>query len=138
MGQTLPISDPGVTCPNCFGPGKTFGDVITPRYVIVTFKDIQPGPAYNGDSLEHLNVTVELIQDSGLPCTWGLNSASGSYLLFWSSGQALLQWHDGDGFPVFFSPVNPLCSVEFPGSLGPQPAQRYFGGTAEVRWIQDV
>ena len=67
MGE--PVGDEyesGDSCAQCWGPGKTFGDVSTPKKIFITWAGLS-GIFAGG------NKTFIGIQEPGAPCLWHYN-----------------------------------------------------------------
>lgn len=98
MGTPVNPNDPGVLCAACWGPGQTYGDSPTPKYVRMTFSGYHPGdlwlPAYES----HLLTPHILIQQLD-PCQWAIQDA-------------LFNWF------VSMAGVHPVASIITRAALG--------------------
>ena len=80
MGTPLPPNAAGDLCAQCWGPGQTYGNNPTPKYVTMLFSNFQPGalwlPKYESFLLsEHI-----LIQQFD-PCHWAIQDAWFNWLV---------------------------------------------------------
>lgn len=74
----------GASCANCWGPGKTFGDISTPKRIYVT------GSGFAG-ACAVCNGTFIAEQDPFSPCLWTFNN-----------GIVLGSWSVGPVFTIFY------------------------------------
>ncbi|GAH49023.1 unnamed protein product, partial [marine sediment metagenome] len=61
MGTPLPPNLPDTLCANCWGPGKVFGDVPTPRVVNAALTKFIPGEHWDPDH-DQLLLTTHLLE----------------------------------------------------------------------------
>ena len=68
-------------CSNCWGPGKTFGDIPTPSETQLSLYGIEKGNDWNPGDPEPPNGTYTLSQDPLNPCRF--NWSDGTWLIHW-------------------------------------------------------
>jgi len=127
----------GSPCPDCFGPGKPFGDIPTPKKIQITFEGIEPA---NCNCTEHNEPPVPAItsplilwvtQTDSDPCWWTYNHPVhdwGWWCSLWyysTTGKSYLQlgrkilYNDCNGQPhtysyaLFYDWSQPICSTFF-------------------------
>ena len=133
--------DDGNNCDRCFGIGKTFGDVKTPKTVKAVFSGITVCPG----GLPNPNGSYLLTQ--GGPCNWSFIDAkwdcqfkisvadNGGFIaeLGLSGFQIILAW--------YFGATNTECSITFTNNyaVGDCPVVLGgYGGTAEISWGPEI
>jgi len=69
MYQPIEQHEPGDTCPNCWGPAKPFGDIQTPKRILLTASGFAGACAV-------CNGTFILEQNPFLPCIFDMDDGS--------------------------------------------------------------
>ena len=80
MGTVLPPNEDGVACGFCWGPGKTFGDTATPRYMGVQMSGLLPGEHWRWAN-EQLLLTPHFLVQTVAPCQYQIYAAPYQWLL---------------------------------------------------------
>lgn len=71
MGTRLPERPDGNPSMFCWGPGKAFGDITTPRYIYAQLSGLQPGEGWRDDKEQLLLTRHRLVQQIN-PFIWGI------------------------------------------------------------------
>lgn len=71
MGTRLPERPDGNPSMFCWGPGKAFGDITTPRYIYAQLSGLQPGDGWRDDKEQLLLTRHRLVQKIN-PLQWGI------------------------------------------------------------------
>jgi len=134
MGTPLPPNEPGDDCTTCFGSGKTFGDVVTPKFVWIQLFDYSPGPLWSDGDDAFLSIP-HLLPQKYAPCRW--ESFDGNILLQWQftsySTAAIMNRVDPYGYYGIFGYFG-KCLNELVDVTGSQPNSIAFGGTLKMWW----
>jgi len=76
MGTPIDIEgdyEEGNPCTRCWGPGKPFGDVPTPKYMVLNVSGVFPCPP---NEKNPPNGSWLLTQAEGFPCAWNLTTSN--------------------------------------------------------------
>lgn len=93
----------GAACANCWGSGKTFGDIDTPKRITIT------GSGFAG-ACAPCNDTFIAEQDVFAPCLWKFNN--GTVLGSWTAGPlATLFQLEMVGGPVCYNQTGAKCAI---------------------------
>lgn len=118
-------------CANCWGPGKTFGDVPTPGTVLATVYGIEKGTNWIGGDPEPPNGEYTLTQNLANPCRFD-----------WSDGTWLIHWWaytvGGSLFTIELIGIEfafectraQNCRTYFTNELDDIPPSKYYAGAA--------
>lgn len=138
MGTPLPPNEPGDLCLTCWGPGKVFGDIETPKYAWMTVTNVSPGENWN-PALEALLLTPHMLIQQIFPCNYALND--GHFAWLWQflplSSQGVVN-HIASGTKAFFRQEGPRCLTELQ-DLSNAPENIYsFGGNGVLTFERPV
>jgi len=111
MGTPLQPNEPGNDCINCFGVGKTFGDVVTPTIVQVRLTSLLPGEFYTEPAEQ-------------LP--WTLSGPPPRTILF--------VMEIAPARPAFDQQFAPLCALDIESGLSWPAGTIMYGGFANITW----
>lgn len=90
MGDPVgPEYTAGIQCPDCWGFGKAFGDVPTPKYASITFSGLLP-------PWDVANKKFIGEQDPLIPCKWDFEDATviGNYVMNIAFSRVQLEMKD--------------------------------------------
>lgn len=134
MGTPLPPNEPGTPCTRCFGIGKAFGDVSTPKFITVQLHDLQPGDFWDPDDEQEL-LTPTLLSQAGLACDWNLGTSAFTWIWAWrGAGSTIIIQHTPTNKRAFESFAAPNCLLEYSSDLV-VPANNFtFAGRITMDW----
>jgi len=107
----VPPVAPGGLCPQCWGPGKAFGDGLTPSIIVATFEGIEKGPSWTVGMPEPRNETFELPQLPGFSCIWRLVDGGLQLGIQFLPDRSDVILFDGTGGQQFFYAQPPKCQT---------------------------
>lgn len=82
MGTPTPPNPGGNQCASCWGVGKEFGPVQTPRVITVTLSGLQPGEEWDADD-EMILLTPHLLFQTQFPCTFEIRDDRFQWHINW-------------------------------------------------------
>ena len=134
MGTHVPINKEGLPCPICWGSDKPFGELPTPKYIIVRFSGLLPGELYAPDTpFPPLEVWVK--QDPDFPCTFtGSVNNYGVVLRFEQTQTFLSYLHNDPNYGIFFKFQAGKCQKEFQNGINDPENNYFYGGIATISW----
>jgi len=81
MGTPIPRNEVGISCPNCFGPGKIWDGEPAPKYLYMTFYGWMPGWSYDA-KYESILLSPQILTQDIEGCSWEI-IAGGMHFIFW-------------------------------------------------------
>jgi hypothetical protein len=113
--EPLPVP-PGDRCALCWGPGKTFGDVDTPAYVIATISGVAHGEFWIEAFGEVSDGEYILTQLDGYPCFFEALSDM-SYIMWEQTRDYSVAWVTSDkGVSALDISISPCETFFFNGT----------------------
>jgi hypothetical protein len=128
-------------CSNCWGSGKTFGDVPTPSQVEVTVYGIEKGSSWLPGDPEPPNGSYTFDQDVLYPCRF--NWSDGTWLMHWwaykTGGSVFTIELIGIEF-AFDCTRDQNCRTYFVNEIDDVPASKFCFGAALAfdTWLPDL
>lgn len=137
MGTRLPQNEPGERCFTCFGPGLTFGDVVTPKFVSLQLINLQQGEFWIPED-EHLLTTPHLLEQTPTACKWSITDQDYTFELHWDGALSIaFVVNNATGKTVHGLNAIATCLLSLT-DLIEQPAGRQgFGSTAVITWSRE-
>jgi len=128
MGTPAPIILPGLACPTCFGPGKKFGDIVTPKAITVVVSGITKSPTWVAGDGEAFEGSMTLTDYQSFMCNW--HAEFGDYDGTWSLATTFsnLSIYSTTHRWCWFSTIDEPCVYEFPDN----DALAFENGTVEL------
>lgn len=134
MGTPLPPNEPGDPCTVCFGPGKTFGDGDTPKFIKIRFSDFLPGQLWDPGLDSFLNTEHLIIQDAP-PCTWFIIDTGFVWALSWNLPNASILIQRLAPLEPCFEVLNgPLCDLEYANQIVAPAGVITYDGKVTIDW----
>lgn len=134
MGTPLPPNEPGNDCNNCFGPGKTFGDVTTPHVIQLRLTSLLPGQHYTPE-WEQFLLTTHYLEQSVDPCQYRIDSNDFRFDVIWGVFNSAVQVvYLPRAWQVFDAPAAELCVIDVPNNLQTAPGTIMYAGFANITW----
>jgi hypothetical protein len=130
VGTPIDKTPVGNDCINCWGLGKTFGDVSTPGILTVTLSGILTGDLWGPSFPESPNGSFELCQI--LPCTWQYNVSPYLITVVFGSDFTQVSAVVESLYIGFTSLNNPACVLEVDNELDSPIGTEYYGGNAVI------
>ena len=135
LGTPLPLNEPGLACPVCWGPGKPFGPGPTPKFIKLTFTGIHVGSSWFGSGYPDPNQTYLCVLGVDV-CYWSLNCWPIDVWLELGpvGSQAYLRIYT---IPLFQSTVMSVCVRDFTNIWFSPSSPNQLGGSCRVSWEMD-
>ena len=134
MGTPLPPNEIGVSCPNCFGPGKIWDGDPTPKFVYMKFYGWAPGWLFEAKD-EQMLLATQLLQQTSDPCEYHLtgNEVEFYFRFELTYSMALIQ-ETIYGHGYFFGRSENPCELVIANEIIEYGGGAAFGGWAMVSW----
>lgn len=123
----------GVACSNCWGIGKTFGNVDTPSEIIMTVSGVNKGPDWVPFQGEPPNTVMTLEQVAGTPCRYDGSDGTNFGTVIFDAGETVviaLSFRQQGGF---INENADLCALSITGNTSD-----YFTGGSVVLQLPDT
>ena len=113
MGTPLPPNKDGNLCAYCWGIGKKFGDIPTPRYVKVQLANLQPGEFWNPDH-ESLLLYPHILSREIVVCSFSIDDGIFEWRWELRGGSSTFEvQRQSDGKLVTIVIDEPVCQTVF-------------------------
>ena len=137
MGTRLPRNEPGNNCPVCFGPGKAFGDVVTPHVMQMRLTSLLPGEHWD-DAYELTLLTTHWLEQTAQPCLWEIFDAPLRWRLEWHPAITIVSVRDLVTLKfAFVSSQPPICAVDVPSDIIDPVGNIAWNGFANFTWDEE-
>ena len=134
MGTPLPPNEPAVPCPTCWGPGKPFGDSVTPHAVSLTFTGLKPAEFWI-PAAEQSILIPHLCVNTGSPCQWHLFFGNYAIALVWGPAGTILSFtNTATSRFLFLHQALDACLHGYPNDLVEPVGRQAFGGSVSITW----
>lgn len=134
IGTLLTKNEPGNDCGICFGPGKTFGDVVTPYVIQLRLTRLLPGEHEGEVDFDDL-LRTRYLEQTNWPCVFSLIDGTVSWQVDWSPvNTSIVVGNIITMRTVFVALGGPLCSVDLPNDNIAPAGKIAYGGFANVTW----
>jgi len=137
MGTPLPPNEPGNPCTNCFGFGKAFGELVTPKVIQLRLTSLLPGEFYDQD-FEQFLLTTHYLEQYTSPCHYRIESNDFRFDLLWYTIQTVVQILHLPTYRQVFDNTSALgCSTDIENLLVNPTGVITYGGFANITWDRE-
>lgn len=137
MGTPLPPNPPDDGCAICFGVGRAFGDLPTPKYITVEVVGLQPDDAWDQDDELTLLAPQDLMQTDD-PCIYELTVGGLHWYWRWGTSISLFSCEGVLGGKVYFrGDVSDTCVVSIPNENITGTGKAAIGGVANMSFVTE-